>query len=165
MADGSPDGSRPFAVLSDHFDEPDRRALSGRIAGAPGDLAVGGTLRDARSTTSIAAPRSAGRPGFEPVLHPHAGTYIETADEIARVMDADRPLAGRAVPRHGALPVRWGGSGPGGRDYRDVIRHVHIKDCRTSIMDDVKAEGGGLDEALRRGVFCPLGRGDSGSTP
>ena len=29
-------------------------------------------------------------------------------------------------------------------------------------MDDVKREGKGLDEALRRGVFCPLGEGDSG---
>jgi inosose dehydratase len=29
-------------------------------------------------------------------------------------------------------------------------------------MDDVKAEGKGLEEALRRGVFCQLGLGDSG---
>jgi sugar phosphate isomerase/epimerase len=29
-------------------------------------------------------------------------------------------------------------------------------------MDDVKAEGRDLHEALLRGVFCPLGEGDSG---
>ena len=46
--------------------------------------------------------------------------------------------------------------------YHEVIRHVHIKDCRTSVMDDVKSEGKGLGEALRRGVFCPLGDGDAG---
>jgi len=39
---------------------------------------------------------------------------------------------------------------------------VHIKDCRTRVMDDVKAEGKGLEEALSRGVFCELGTGDSG---
>jgi sugar phosphate isomerase/epimerase len=29
-------------------------------------------------------------------------------------------------------------------------------------MDEVKAEGKGLEEALSRGVFCQLGLGDSG---
>jgi sugar phosphate isomerase/epimerase len=29
-------------------------------------------------------------------------------------------------------------------------------------MDQVKAEGKGLEEALSRGVFCQLGTGDSG---
>ncbi|MEA2547094.1 MAG: inosose dehydratase, partial [Chloroflexota bacterium] len=37
-----------------------------------------------------------------------------------------------------------------------------IKDCLTKVMDDVKAEGKGLEEALSRGVFCQLGVGDSG---
>ncbi len=59
---------------------------------------------------------------------------------------------------------RFGGADPveAARDYRSIIRHVHIKDCRTAVMDDVKAEGKGLDEALARGVFCQLGLGDSG---
>src|SRR4029079_2435013 len=35
LTEASPEGSRPFAVLSDHFDEPDRRAFSGRIAEHP----------------------------------------------------------------------------------------------------------------------------------
>jgi inosose dehydratase len=29
-------------------------------------------------------------------------------------------------------------------------------------MDGERAEGKGLEEALARGVFCPLGEGDSG---
>jgi inosose dehydratase len=29
------------------------------------------------------------------------------------------------------------------------------------VMDDVKREGKGLEEALNRGVFCPLGEGDA----
>ena len=81
MADGAPDGSRPFAVLSDHFDEPDRRALSGRIAQHPEtwlDAARFRTLVD--NLHRVAETCRAA--GFEPVLHPHAGTYIETADEI-----------------------------------------------------------------------------------
>jgi inosose dehydratase len=46
--------------------------------------------------------------------------------------------------------------------YHELIRHVHIKDCRTSVMEGAKADGKGLEEALSRGVFCQLGLGDVG---
>ena len=99
--------------------------------------------------------------GFEPVLHPHAGTYVETADEIARVMDRiDPSIIGLCLDTG---HFRFGGADPtqSVHDYHELIRHVHIKDCRTAVMDEVKAEGKGLDEALGRGVFCQLGLGDS----
>jgi inosose dehydratase len=157
---GSPAGSRPFAVLSDHFDEADRRAFSGRIADHPETW-----LSEARFRTLIDnLHRSAElcrAEGFEPVLHPHAGTYIETADEIARVLDAiDPALLGLCLDTG---HFRFGGADPtqAVADYHELIRHVHIKDCRTAVMDEVKAEGKGLDEALARGVFCQLGLGDS----
>jgi len=161
LAEASPEGSRPFAVLSDHFDEPDRRAFSGRIAEHPETWLDADRFRALVDNLHRAA-ETCRAAGFEPVLHPHAGTYIETADEIARVMDAiDPALLGLCLDTG---HFRFGGADPAqaARDYRDVIRHVHIKDCRTSIMDDVKAAGGSLDEALVRGVFCPLGRGDAG---
>ena len=100
--------------------------------------------------------------GFEVVLHPHAGTYVETADEIARVMDRlDPSLLGLCLDTG---HFRFGGADPAKAvdDYHELIRHVHIKDCRTAVMDEVKAEGKGLEEALSRGVFCQLGLGDSG---
>jgi inosose dehydratase len=100
--------------------------------------------------------------GFEVVLHPRAGTYVETADEIARVMDRlDPSLLGLCLDTG---HFRFGGTDPARAvdDYHELIRHVHIKDCRVRVMDDVKAEGKGLEEALSRGVFCQLGLGDSG---
>jgi sugar phosphate isomerase/epimerase len=102
------------------------------------------------------------RAGFDTVLHYHAGTYIETADEIHRVMDAiDPSLLGLCLDTGHA---RFGGADPVelANTYKDLIRHVHIKDCKVDIMDDVKREGKGLEEALARGVFCELGEGDSG---
>jgi inosose dehydratase len=157
----TPAGSRPFAVLSDHFDEPDRRALSGRIAEHPETW-----LSPDRFESLIANLHRAAEicrtEGFEPVLHPHAGTYVETADEIARVMDRiDPSLVGLCLDTG---HFRFGGADPtkAAEDYRELIRHVHIKDCRTAVMDEVKAEGKGLEEALSRGVFCQLGLGDSG---
>ena len=161
LADGSPTGSKPFAVLSDQFDEPDRRAFSGRIQEHPEAW-----LSRARFDTLIdnlhRIAELCRSQGFEPVLHPHAGTYIETADEIARVMDRiDPSLLGLCLDTG---HFRFGGADPtqAVHDYHELIRHVHIKDCRTAVMDGVKAEGLGLDAALRRGVFCELGLGDSG---
>jgi inosose dehydratase len=161
VREGSPAGSVPLAILSDHFDEPDRRTYSGRIAEHPETW-----LSAARFATLIdnlhRAAELCRAEGLEPVVHPHAGTYIETADEIARVMDAiDPSLIGLCLDTG---HFRFGGADPAtaARDYRELIRHVHIKDCRTSVMDDVKREGKGLDEGLRRGVFCPLGEGDAG---
>ena len=160
IRDGSPDGSRPVAVLSDQFDEPERLAFSGRIQAHPEAW-----LPQSRFDTLIANLHRAAEicrdEGFEPVLHPHAGTYVETADEIARVADRmDPSLVGLCLDTG---HFRFGGADPvrAARDYRELIRHVHVKDCRTTVLDDVNAEGKGLEEALRRGVFCPLGQGDS----
>lgn len=161
VRDGTPQGSRPVAVLSDQFDEPDRLACAGRIQDHPETW-----LPAARFATLIANLHRAAEicrsEGFEPVLHPHAGTYVETADEIARVVDRiDPSLVGLCLDTG---HFRFGGADPvrAASDYRDLIRLVHLKDCRTAVMDDVRAEGKGLEEALSRGVFCALGEGDAG---
>jgi inosose dehydratase len=161
IRDGTPDGSRPLAILSDQFDEPERLAFSGRIAEHPEAW-----LPPARFEALIANLHRAAElcrdEGFEVVLHPHAGTYVETATEIAAVMDRiDPSLLGLCLDTG---HFRFGGADPAQAvdEYHELIRHVHIKDCRMQVMDDVKAEGLGLEEALSRGVFCQLGLGDSG---
>jgi inosose dehydratase len=160
IVESSPANSHPFAVLSDHFDEPDRQAFSGRIAEHPATW-----LSADRFETLIAnlhrAAEICREMGLEPVLHPHAGTYIETADEISRVLDRLDPTVLGVCLDTGHF--RFGGADPvrAVHDYHELIRHVHIKDCRTAVMDGVKAEGKGLVEALGRGVFCQLGFGDS----
>jgi inosose dehydratase len=160
LAEGSPAGSTPFAVLADHFDEPVRLAMSGRIASHPEAW-----LSDARFQTLVDSLHRASEvcraAGFEPVLHPHAGTYIETAGEIARVMEAiDPALLGLCLDTG---HFRFGGADPtqAVHDYHELIRHVHIKDCRSAVIDSVAADDKGLAEALSRGVFCELGAGDS----
>jgi inosose dehydratase len=161
IRDGAPDGSRPLAILSDHFDEPERLAFSGQIAEHPEAWLPEGRF-EALIANLHRAAELCRTEGFEVVLHPHAGTYVETADEIARVMDRiDPSLLGLCLDTG---HFRFGGADPARAvdDYHELIRHVHIKDCLTTVMDDVKAEGKGLEEALSRGVFCQLGLGDSG---
>ncbi len=161
IRDGAPSGSRPLAILSDHFDEPERLAFSGRIADHP-EAWLSSDRFEALIANLHRAAELCRTEGFEVVLHPHAGTYVETADEIARVMDRiDPALLGLCLDTG---HFRFGGADPAQAvdDYHELIRHVHIKDCLTQVMDDVKAEGKGLEEALSRGVFCQLGLGDSG---
>jgi inosose dehydratase len=161
VREGSPDGSKPLAILSDQFDEPDRRAFSGQIPSHPETWLSPGRFEALISNLHRAAELCRTK-GFDVVIHPHAGTYIETADEIARVMDRiDPSLLGLCLDTG---HFRFGGADPtkAVNDYHELIRHVHIKDCMTKVMDDVKAEGKGLEEALRRSVFCELGKGDSG---
>ena len=157
---GTPDGSHPLAILSDHFDEPDRIAFAGRIAKHPETWLSAGRFETLIDAIHRAAEVCRAE-GLEPVLHPHAATYVETADEIARVMDRiDPSLVGLCLDTG---HFRFGGADPAKSvaDYGDLVRHVHIKDCRTSVIDDVDRAGEGLPEALKRGVFCPLGEGDA----
>jgi inosose dehydratase len=161
IQEGAPEGSKCFAILCDGFGERDRMLWSGRIPEHPEAW-----LPPERFPVLIdnlhRAAEICQRAGFDTVLHFHAGTYIETADEIHRVMDAiDPSLLGLCLDTGHA---RFGGADPLelASTYKDLIRHVHIKDCKVEIMDDVKREGKGLEEALARGVFCELGEGDSG---
>src|SRR5262249_12800041 len=57
---------------------------------------------------------------------------------------------------------RFGGADPvrAAHDYRSLIRHVHVKDVEPVVREAIRTEGIGLEEALARGVFCPLGQGD-----
>jgi len=160
IRDGAPDGSAPLAILCDQFDEPERLAFSGRIQEHPEASLSAGRFETLMTNLHRAAELCRGE-GFEVVLHPHAGTYVETADEIAAVMDRlDPSLLGLCLDTG---HFRFGGADPtqAVEDYHELIRHVHIKDCRTRVMDEVKAEEKGLEEALSRGVFCQLGLGDS----
>jgi inosose dehydratase len=157
---GAPDGSRPFAILCDGFDEPERFAFAGRIQDHPEAW-----LPPDRFETLVAnlhrAAELARNAGFEVLLHPHCGTYIETADEIARVVERIDPSLLGLVLDTGHF--RFGGADPvrAVTDYRELIRHVHIKDCATRAIREADAAGEDLKQMLTRGVFTPLGQGDA----
>ncbi len=159
LREAAPEGSSPFAVLCEAVDEPDRLRWSGRIAEHPETR-----LDDDRHRTLVDNLHRAGEvvaaAGLRAVIHPHAGTYIETDAEIERLMEAlDPSLVGLCLDTG---HFRYGGADPARRirDYASVIRHVHIKDCRTRVLHDLP-DGAGFVGAVKRGVFCALGEGDS----
>lgn len=160
LRDASPDGSKPFAVLSEALDEPERHRWSGRIGEHP-DVQLSRERVDAMVDNLHRAAELCREEEFVPVIHPHAGTYLETADEIDRLMGRlDPSLIGLCLDTG---HFRYGGADPATcvRDYAALLQHVHMKDCRSSVIDEVREADGTLQMALEGGVFTPLGEGDS----
>ncbi|MFC8680249.1 sugar phosphate isomerase/epimerase family protein [Microbacterium ureisolvens] len=95
--------------------------------------------------------------GFEPTFHHHAGTFVESPDEIDRFLanvDVDLTLdTGHLLIADGD-PVdavtRWG----------DRINHLHLKDVDRAELRRVLAAGGGMTEVWSSGSFVAFGRGD-----
>jgi inosose dehydratase len=160
VRDSAPDPSAAMAILSDGFDAPERLQFAGRIpehreAWLPEDRWPV-LMRNLHRAAEIC--RDA---GFRVSVHPHAGTYLETEAEIRRMMDGlDTTLLGLCLDTG---HVRFGGGDPVAlaRDYSDAITHVHLKDCRVSVLREVASAGGGMEEDLRAGAFVDLGDGDS----
>ena len=95
--------------------------------------------------------------GYEATLHHEPGTHIEAPWEIAAALehtsiglclDTGHLLLGGGDPLH-ALH-EWG----------DRINHVHLKDARKAVVDDIIREKAPVSEIWRRHAFCRLGEGD-----
>ena len=95
--------------------------------------------------------------GVRATLHPHVGTMVEKRDEVLRV------LAGSKIP----LCLDTGHLLIGGTDpvelaaaYAGRINHVHAKDVRADLARRVQAGELTYTEAVRAGIYVPLGEGD-----
>lgn len=160
VREATPAGSRPFAVLCEAIDEPARLAYSGRITAHP-ETHLSAARWDTLVDNLHATAEICRSEGLEPVFHPHAGTYVETADEIDRLAGRmDASLVGLCIDTG---HFRYGGATPARaiRDYASLLRHIHLKDCRSEVLSVTTARGGDLAAALKAGVFAPLGLGDA----
>jgi inosose dehydratase len=153
-----PDGTRPLALISDAFCEPERMAGAGRIEQLPDTW-----LSDARFELLVenaqrAAERCLDR-GYRPAFHYHGGTYVETPREIDRFASlVDPSVLGFCFDSGHSL---FGGGDPVAflDTYGELVSHVHLKDVDGKVMDEIRTHGLGLEEAWRRGVFCLFGEG------
>jgi inosose dehydratase len=153
-----PEGARPLILLSDAFCEPERLRAAGRIEETPSAW-----LDSARFTALVrnvtrAVARCRER-GFPVSFHHHGGTYVETPREIDRLLE-------RLDPDLLGLCLDTGHSAFGGGDAlelldrnADRVNHVHLKDVDGRVMERIRSEGLGMEEAWRSGVFCRLGTG------
>lgn len=117
-------------------------AWSGMVATI---LAIAGLARD--------------RHGVRALIHPHAGGYIEFADEIERVAaDVPRETAGFCLDTGHTY---YAGMDPAEalERYADRLDYVHFKDIDANVFATVMGERIRFFEACAKGVMCPIGRG------
>jgi inosose dehydratase len=96
--------------------------------------------------------------GLTLALHPHAGTQVESA------ADVDRMLAlyeGGWCLDTGHLAI--GGVDPAdfARRHRDRVVHVHLKDVDDGVAQRLRDGELSLVQAVQAGLFRPLGAGDA----
>jgi inosose dehydratase len=93
------------------------------------------------------------------VVHHHAGTFLETPDEVDRLLaETDPDLVNLLLDTGHSV---YGGDDPLDvvRRHGDRIRYVHLKDVRSDELARVRDTDLSMSEAWARGVFCPLGDG------
>lgn len=160
LAEAAGDGARPIILLSDAFCEPERLRAAGAVEEHP-EAALPQARQDLLVANIHRAAERCRERGFDVSFHYHAGTYVESPREIAAFVERmDTSLLGLCFDTGHAA---FGGAEPLQllRDYASLVNHVHLKDVDRARLTAVRAAGGGLEEAWRQGVFCPLGEGDA----
>jgi inosose dehydratase len=156
---GSP---APFLVLADaNGTDPQRTHLAGRVTAEAAlslpewKIFAGGADHVARAVFE--------ETGLRTVFHHHCAGYVETPDEIATLLDMTDPKYLGLVFDTGHFRY---GSGPMGRDmiafldrFAERVWYIHCKDCEPNVARRARTEQWDYFTALRRGVFCELGKG------
>lgn len=143
-------------VLADAM-TPERIAIAGRVFDQQRGLTKD-QWREAADIVMRIAHACAGR-GLRTAFHHHAGTYVETPEEIERLLALTDPeYVGLCLDTGHYL---YGGGDPvdAVRQFGERIWHLHLKDVRASVLDAVRRKRLGFLEAVGRGVFCELGEG------
>ena len=94
--------------------------------------------------------------GLPLVYHPHMGTVVQTPEEVQLLMDNTGPATQLLFDTGHCL---FGGGDPAAELKRHVHRlgHLHAKNVRPDIMQQVWDEGLSFLDAVRRGVFTVPG--------
>jgi inosose dehydratase len=96
--------------------------------------------------------------GLTLVLHPHAGTLVESAADVQQALahtDVPWCLDTGHLLIGGVEPVDFV------REYADRIAHVHLKDVDGALAECLRRGELTLVQATQAGLFRPLGDGDA----
>ena len=98
--------------------------------------------------------------GFKLCFHHHMGTVVQTSEETDRMM-------ANTDPRYVFLCYDTGHFTFAGEDplamlkkYADRVGHVHLKDMRLPVVEEVKKNNWSFLQAVRNGAFTVPGDGD-----
>jgi inosose dehydratase len=150
--------ARPLIVLADdNGSVAMRREHAGQVLPEHGlrdvqwDTFAAGAVRVARAVLDAT--------GLRTVFHHHCAGWVETPAEIDALMRRTDPgLLGLCLDTG---HLTFGGGDPLATlsRYADRVWHVHFKDCDPAVARQARERGWDYFEAVRRGIFCELGRG------
>jgi inosose dehydratase len=146
----------PYLVVMD-WGHPERDFEAGHPERAPrlDDAAWAALVEHIRRIATVARDEF----GVRAVIHPHAGGYIEFADEIDRIVaDIPADVAGLCLDTGhlhyaGMDPVSWL------KRHAARLDYVHFKDIDPYVFERVLGERIAFFEACAQGVMCPIGKG------
>jgi inosose dehydratase len=145
-------------VLSDdNATVPNRTARAGRVREEDGLRACEWDAFARHASRIAAAVREA--TGMRTAFHHHCAGYVETPHEIDALMSRTDPsLLGLCLDTGHLM---YGGGDPlvAASTYASRIWHVHVKDCDPAVLEQARAGAWDYHTAVRRGIFCELGRG------
>lgn len=151
-------GNLPFIVLADdNGSVPERTQNAGRVKPEMG-------LTDAQWTVFAAGVDRVARAvrdetGLRLVVHHHCAGYVETPDEIEKLLALTDPkLVGLCLDTG---HYQFAGGDPLKFLTRHAKRawHIHFKDCQPQIAAQSRTEGWDYFKSVEKGVFCELGKG------
>lgn len=165
LAEAEPGPRRPLLVLADQDGTAEARSKqAGRITP---ELGLSSAEWSVVATNANEIARVVGDlTGLSTVFHPHCGSYVETPDETARLLDATDPALIGLVFDTGHYVYGSGAPDPDGlaaarglERFWDRVSYVHLKDCDQRIAARARAEGWDYVSAVRSGLYSELGRG------
>ncbi|SMP38526.1 myo-inosose-2 dehydratase [Anoxynatronum buryatiense] len=104
--------------------------------------------------------RMAQAKGMKLCFHPHAGTGIETKEEIDRLMAMTNPETVFLLFDTGHLTLA--GEDPLAvlEKHLDRVAHIHVKDVRRHVYETVKEQDMSFLQGVKNGMFTVPGDGD-----
>ncbi len=137
----------------------DRDARGGRAV-EPGTPALTDAGWEALIELLHAVADAATELGHTTVFHPHAATYVETLDEIDRLVRSTAPERIGVCLDTGHHLVAGGDPVADLRALGERVRHVHLKDVDPDVLAGLRAGAyDGMADAVRQGLFTELGAG------
>jgi inosose dehydratase len=97
--------------------------------------------------------------GIRTVFHHHCAGYVETPEEIDTLMALTNPDVLGLCLDMGHYAFGGGNPVEALRKYEDRLWHVHFKDFDPTAAGVSREANGDYFDAIKRGVFCELGKG------
>jgi inosose dehydratase len=99
--------------------------------------------------------------GIKAVFHHHCAGYVETPEEISRLMELTHPdLLGLVFDTgHYCYGAGTCDVMSGLRRFQERVWYLHCKDCEPEVARHARENKWDYFRALQNGVFCELGKG------